>query len=409
MSSSHLSSSHFTSVELLPVDPIFGLPILFAEDKNPNKVNLGIGAYRDAAGKPLVLSCVKKAEKLILEKNANKEYLPIEGAASFISASLKLIFGDALYTQVKERLFGAQTVGGTNALRIAGDFLSRNGMRNIYFPEFTWPNHRLIFSYANMQIATYPYYDQQHHTLNFSGMCKAIQHMPPGSIVLLHACCHNPTGVDPSQNQWKELSELIKAKNLIPLFDLAYQGFGTDLQQDAFSVRYFAEQGHELFIASSYAKNLGLYGERVGALAVITHEENHTKKVASQLKQLIRSSYSNPPLHGEQIVTTILESKNLSEEWETELSEMRKRIIDMRIALSTGLKKAGISQEMSFLETQKGIFSFLGITKEQVHLLRNQYGIYLPDNGRINMAGLTYQNMNYVVEAIVALMGTYET
>lgn len=396
--------SFFTSVELLPEDPILNLPFLFAADQHENKVNLGIGSYKDGEGKPLVLSCVRKAEKILLDKKLNKEYPPINGDPAFNTAVAKLIFGESAKSFSNGEMFTMQTLGGTGGLRIGSEFLARNRKMDIYLSEPTWPNHRPVFSYAGMAIHNYPYYHRVAHDLDFEGMCSAINKIPSPGVILLHACCHNPTGIDPNREQWQELSVLIKKKHLLPFFDFAYQGFGEGIHEDAYPVRHFLEQGHEMLVSSSYSKNFGLYGERVGALTIVTNDKQITARALSQCKQIVRSSYSMPPLHGGRIVATILDSQELTQEWEEELKGMRDRIKEMRRALSEGLKAAGVKQDVSFFETQKGVFSYTGLTPEKVQRLRHQYGIYGADNGRINIAGLNHHNIQYVIAALAEIL-----
>lgn len=392
--------SLYDSIELFPEDPILGLAILFASDNRPNKVNLGIGSYKNDRGESVVLTCVKEAEKLLLEKNLNKDYAPIDGLVAYNKVGLRLIFGEE---HAHEAQFAVQTVGGTGALSIAGKFLARTGTKTLYLPDPSWPNHKTIFTYSGLQTSTYPYYNIKTHSINFSDMCRAILEMPAGSVILLHGCCHNPTGIDPSQAQWRELSTLIKKQKIIPLFDLAYQGFGTGIEEDAFAVRLFVEDGHELFITASFAKNFGLYGERAGLLAINTANANSAQRVRSQLKQIVRGNYSSPPIHGARIVETVLQSPTLSKLWRQEVNEMRLRIIEMRKILSTGLAKA-TGRDFSFITEQSGIFSYTGLNKDQVMRLRNDYGIYMTENGRANVAGLNTRNIDYVVQAFSTLL-----
>lgn len=396
--------SHFDNLQRMPDDPILQLPILFKAETNPNKVNLGIGSYKDHNGKPLVLSCVRKAEKLLLEKNLDKEYLPIEGNAEFISSTLKFVFGKTLEQINPKCLFAMQTVGGTGALRVCSQFLANIGLPIMYLPDPTWPNHMLIFNRAGMKLNTYPYYDSQTHSLNFKNLCQEIQKIPPSSIIVLHASCHNPSGIDPTHAQWQELSELIKKHQLIPFFDLAYQGFGQGIDEDAYPVRYFLEQKHEMFVASSYSKNLGLYGERVGMLAAFTENPETTGCIASHLKQTVRAMFSMPPLQGGRIAAMIQQSPELRDEWYRELAGMRNRIQEMRKALLANLKAHGVTMDLSFVEKQLGIFSFIGLNTAQVNKLREEYGIYLPQNGRLNIAGLNQNNIDYVTTAIASIL-----
>lgn len=391
-----MSMSHFSHAELFPDDPILQLPLLFSRDVRENKINLGIGVYKDDAGQSYVLSCVNEAEKSLFEKSLNKDYLPIEGDPSFIQSSLNVVLGK------NPPGFALQTVGGTSALRLGSEFLRKNGISDIFVSDPSWPTHQLIFKHAGMNYHTYPYFDFKNHQLDFDGMCHSISQMPSQSIILLHACCHNPTGIDPSKEQWKELSSLIKKKNIIPFFDLAYQGFGDSLDEDAFAIRLFMEQQHELFVAVSNAKNMGLYGERVGLLIAIC-KENTLQAVSSQLKQMARASYSNPPIHGGRIAAAIMQSKPLSQLWHQELKQMRQRIDETRKTLMNRLSKA-LSRDFAFLLKQKGIFSFIGLSPQQVLALREKYGIYMPSNGRINIAGINSHNINDVISALTDIL-----
>lgn len=392
--------SFFRSVELLPDDPILKLPIAFAADTRKLKVNLGIGVYKNAQGQSHVLSCVRKAEEKLIQSQLNKEYLPIQGDQNYIQECTKLILGQ----DCEERMFVAQSVGGTSALRIGGDLIFFNKLTpNLFVADPTWPNHHQIFSRAGFNVQTHPYYDHSRKGLNFSGMCESLSKMPQNSVILLQACCHNPTGLDPSLTQWKEISALIKKRQLVPFFDLAYQGFGTSLEDDARIVRLFAEEGHEMLVAWSGSKNFGLYGERVGLIAFICKDKDIAKKVGSQIKQIIRCTYSMSPLHGVRIVGTILQTKELRDLWVAELAEMRDRIGEMRklFAAKLGAKMPQI--DFSFLNNQTGMFSFSGLSEEQVKKLQTDFGIYLPTNGRINVAGLNLQNIDYVVDAFASL------
>lgn len=396
--------SFFTSVEMLPEDPILSLPIHFAADTHENKVNLGIGSYQDGQGKPAVFSCVKEAEKILLDQNLNKQYPPIDGNPNFNNVITQLLFGEASQNYSNGEIFTMQTVGGTGALRIGSEFLARNRKMSIYVPDPTWPNHRPVFKYAEMEIHSYPYYHRVAHDLDFDGMCSSINRVPSPGIILFHACCHNPTGIDPTVEQWQELSQLLKKKKLLPFFDVAYQGLGLGVEEDVYPIRLFLEQGHEMLIASSCSKNFGLYGERVGALTIVTQSPKIAQRVLSQCKQIVRSSYSMPPLHGGRIVTTVLQSSKLTEEWKQELASMRKRIKTMRHELVVGLENAGVKKDVKFFETQKGIFSYTGLTPSQVQKLREDYGIYTAAHGRINIAGLNDKNIQYVVSALAQVL-----
>lgn len=395
--------SFFDEIPLLPPDPILGLPILFAAESRPNKVNLGIGSYKTAEGLPLVLNSVRKAENLILQRHLNKEYLPIDGDSEFLKCALQLIFGGELSSIESERLYASQTLGGSGALRIAGEFFSKLINSNIFLPQPSWLNHKPLFERGGMNVGSYPYFDPKTHLLDFKGMCQAINNLPPASIILLHASCHNPTGVDPTLEQWRELSGLIKKRGLFPFFDFAYQGFGDSIEADAQSVRLFAREGHEMMVAYSFSKNFGLYGERVGLLSVLTSEPKTKPKIASQVSTLIRGNYSNPPLQGARIVSTILKSHELTLDWKGELKNMCERIKEMRKALVAALLVRGHDRNFDFILKQNGLFSFIGLSKEQVDRLRSEYAIYMPSNGRINLAGLNTQNIEYFVQALLSV------
>lgn len=393
--------SHFNSVELLPEDPIFHLPVLFNADQHAKKVNLSVGSYKNAQGKSYVLECVRHAEKIIYERKLDKDYLPIAGKADFINATLKLLFGHAL-SEISDRTFGMQTIGGTGALRVASEFFARIGFREICLPDPTWANHGPIFKYSGLKVGWYPYYDAKRHVLNFSGICDALKKSSEHTVFLFHVCCHNPSGMDLSQEQWKELSSLVKKLKLIPFFDVAYQGFGVGIEEDAYPMRLFVEHGHEMFVANSFSKNMGLYGERAGSLAVVTSDQDTIRRTSSQLKQIARSSYSNPPLSPERIVTLILQTESLAKLWSQELAGMRERIQEMRVDLVSSLKSVGI--DCGFLEKQKGIFAYLGLTVDQVLQLRSDYGIYVAENGRANLASLNSDNFETVAAALAKVM-----
>ncbi len=396
--------SFFETLELLPEDPILGLPKVFNADPRPQKVNLGIGAYQDSEGKPYVLSSVRDAEAQILQQERSKEYLPIEGNPDFIQSILTLIFSATNSKLGEGHIKAAQGIGGTGALRLGGEFLSQFNSRLIFLSEPSWPNHKALFSRAGLHVDYYKYYDEKNHRIDFAGMCASIKLMPPGSVILLQACCHNPTGMDLSFNQWQELSEIIKKQKIFPFFDLAYQGFGKDLEEDAKPIRYFVEQGHELIAASSCSKNFGLYGERVGLVAVVAKNKEAALKTESHIKQIIRGSYSNPPRFGAQIVSLILGNESLKASWKRELQAMRDRIVEMRETLAFGLQTKSMHKDFSFLTNQKGIFSFSGLNKEQVLRLKEERGIYMVADGRMNVAGLNPHNIDYVIESILAVL-----
>lgn len=392
--------SLFNSIDLLPDDPILKLPIVFAADKRIQKVNLGVGVYKNAQGEAQVLKSVRLAEEELIQKNLNKEYPPIQGETPFIQECLKLIFGEELSLISDGKVFAAQTVGGTNALRIGAEFLAYNKISPItYVSDPTWPNHFPIFLRAGMKVNTYPYYDYFEKNLNFSEMCASITQMPPSSLILLQPCCHNPTGIDPSLTQWKELSDLIKKYKLIPFFDLAYHGFGKSFEDDIQPIKVFVRDGHTMLAAYSCSKNFGLYGERVGLLAIVSHNAETTRKIGSHIKQIIRCSYSMPPLHGQRIASTILQSKMLREMWQAEVATMRARIIEMRNAFAAKLKAKMPEMDVNFITKQSGMFSLSGLKEEQVEKLQRDFGIYMPSNGRLNIAGLNLENLDPVVHA----------
>lgn len=397
--------SFFDTVELVPEDPILGMPILFNADKHSNKVNLGIGAYADSEGKPYILTTVRDVEKGIIASETSKEYLPIEGGADFLRGSLDLVFGPNHPRVAAGEVFAAQGIGGTGALRLGAEFLAQHISKIAFISDPSWPNHRAIFQRSGMRVEFYKYFDPVLHRIDFAGLCASIKIMPPASVVVLQASCHNPTGVDLSLDQWKELSDLIKKQKIFPFFDLAYQGFGVDLDDDAKAVRYFAEQGHEMAVANSYSKNFGLYGERIGMLTIVTKNKEQAKSVGSQVKQIIRGIYSNPPLHGALIVGTILKDEKLKTAWKHELQSLRDRIIEMREALMSSLQAKSVDRDFTFLTKQKGIFSFSGLNKDQVIQLRDKYGVYMILNGRLNVAGLNPHNLDYVTEAILSVTG----
>lgn len=398
--------SFFDKIELLPDDPILGLNDAFNAERNPNKVNLGIGTYKDSNGRPLVLSTVKKAEQWLLQQHFDKEYLPISGEPNFDKEIIKLIYGEHSEVVKSELIFASQTIGGTGALRVGGDFFVKQKHNTIYLPDPTWPNHIALFQKAGMNIKYYPYYNTKDSTVDFKGMCGTLQQCEPGDVILMHACCHNPTGTDLTMEQWKELAAIFKKKKLIPFFDLAYLGFANDIETDVQPIRHFSEEGLELFVASSCSKNFGLYCERVGALTVVTHSKEIATAIGSHMKSLIRGNYSNPPAHGARIVAAILSNKEWHNEWIKELTGMRNRIQEMRMAFAKKLMEKCKTKDFSFILKQHGLFSFCGLTQEQVMKLRKEKGIYMPSNGRMNVAGLNWHNVDYTVDAVLNVIGS---
>lgn len=398
--------THFKDIPLLDPDPIFSVYRDFETDMRPDKINLGIGNYQTSDGKPYLPICVQEAEKRLWQKHLNKEYLPIEGDLEFLHAVLPLLLGPALPSIGPDRILAFQTIGGTGALSIGGGFLARFVNTPIYLPNPTWPNHLNIFKRCGLQIQSYPYLDKEKKQVQFDAMCQAVEQMPARSVVLLHVCCHNPTGYDLTVHQWEELSALMKKKQLIPFFDCAYQGFGDGVEQDVQAVRYFAHQGHEMLVSYSFAKNLGVYGERAGFLCFILDEGASSNAINSQIKSSIRGNYSNPPLHAARIVKTILNSPDLYKQWQDELNNMRGRIQDMRRALMSCLLIQHDLQDFADMQHQKGLFFLCDLTPEQVRQLRHEKGIYLLENGRINLAGLNSSNLNDVAASLAAMVKT---
>ena len=388
----------FNTLELLPPDPVLGIPLLFQQDSHPKKVNLSVGAYQDGEGKSYVLEAIRDAEQKLGSQKLLKNYLPIEGDPEFIDLAARLILGD--FDQ--EQFFGAQCVGGTSALRLGADLLVRNKVSVIALSDPSWPNHAPIFKQAGLEGVEYPYYNPETHQIEFSRWLDSLKKLPRSSAVLLQGCCHNPTGIDPTLEQWGELCKTMQDLQLLPFFDFAYQGFGEGIEPDAKAIRLFAQQGVEMLIASSFSKNMGLYGERAGFLAVLM-DRSSKGKVASQVKQLIRSNYSNPPVHPARLAATLLKDPELKKEWERELSTMRERIQCMREALAFGLAAAGAQKDFSFLLRQKGVFSYSGFNHDEVQRLRKDWGIYLLGNGRMNVAGLNSGNLDSVIKAMTAV------
>lgn len=389
----------FDTVEMAPPDPILGLNTAFKEDPRSNKVNLSIGAYKTDDLQPLVLTAVRKAEQQILSQGMDKEYLSQDGNPEYVNRSIKLVFGAE-----QDNIFGAQAPGGTAGVRLAAEFLAQIGSSVIYIPDPTWANHNQIFARAGLEVISYPYYDAERREFTKSGMVEAIKSIPSGTPILLHACCHNPTGLDPTPADWKEISTAIKAQGLLPLFDFAYQGFGRGIDEDAIAVRHFLADGHQMLVANSYSKNFGLYGERIGGFYVVAADAPAAVRVKSQVMRIIRANYSNPPLHGSRIIAAVLASDTLRQEWESELASMRDRISGMRKALAEGLNAGGSSVDFRFMYKQNGMFSYSGLSKDAVDRLREEYAIYMPTNGRLNVAGLSPKNLDYVVEAIIAVL-----
>jgi aspartate aminotransferase len=395
----------FESISAAPADPILGLADLFRADDRPNKINLGIGVYKDETGKTPVLTSVKKAEQYLLENETTKNYLSIDGLADFARCTQELLFGKESTLISAGRACTAQTPGGTGALRVAADFLAnQTSVKRVWVSNPSWPNHKNVFNAAGLEVCDYDYYDAANHSLDFDAMVASLQEAKAGDVVLFHGCCHNPTGVDPSADQWQQLAKLSQEKGWLPLFDFAYQGFARGLDEDAEGLRIFAASHQELIVASSYSKNFGLYNERVGALTLVAANSDVAKTSFSQVKYTIRANYSNPPSHGAAVVATILGNDALRTIWIQELTDMRQRIQRMRQLFVNTLAEKGAKQDFSFIIKQNGMFSFSGLTKDQVVRLRDEFGVYAVNSGRVNVAGMTPDNMSALCEAIVAVL-----
>jgi aromatic-amino-acid transaminase len=399
------SSTLFSGVELAPADPILGLNEAFNADSRASKVNLGVGVYLGEDGKIPLLGSVRQAEVARLQSPSARGYLPIDGIAAYDQAVQKLLFGENSALISQGRLVTAQALGGTGALTLGADLLKRLlPQATVYISDPSWENHRALFEAAGFSVASYPYYDAPTHGLNFSGMCTALQAAAPKSIVVLHACCHNPTGVDPTPEQWERIVAIACERGLVPLLDLAYQGFADGIEADSAAVRAFAASGAEFFVASSFSKSFSLYGERVGALTIVTRTADESKRVLSQLKRVIRTNYSNPPTHGGALVAAVLGSAELRASWEAELGAMRVRIKEMRETLVDLLQKRVPGRDFSFVLKQRGMFSYSGLSAAQVERLRNEFGIYALSSGRICVAALNRKNVETVANAIAAVL-----
>ncbi|AIR71629.1 amino acid aminotransferase [Dickeya fangzhongdai] len=395
----------FEKISAAPADPILGLADLFRADERPHKINLGIGVYKDETGKTPVLTSVKKAEQLLLETETTKNYLSIDGIPEFARCTQELLFSKQSEIIANKRARTAQTPGGTGGLRVAADFIAnQTSAKRIWVSNPSWPNHKNIFTAVGLEVCDYTYYDAVNHALDFDGMLTSLNAAQAGDVVLFHGCCHNPTGIDPTQAQWAQLADLALEKGWLPLFDFAYQGFARGLDEDAEGLRIFASKHKELIVASSYSKNFGLYNERVGACTIVAADAATVDTAFSQVKAAIRANYSNPPSHGAAVVATVLSNESLRNIWEQELTAMRERIQRMRHLFVSTLQEKGANQDFSFIINQNGMFSFSGLSKDQVLRLRDEFGIYAVNSGRINVAGMTPENMAPLCEAIVAVL-----
>ena len=395
----------FSTVELAPRDPILGITEQFAADPNPHKVNLGVGMYYDENGKLPLLKCVAAAEQAMAEAHAARGYLPIDGIAEYDRAAQRLAFGESSPAVLEQRIATVQGLGGTGALKVAADFLKRlRPQARVLISDPSWENHRALFTQAGFEVGTYPYYDPASHGVRFDAMLAALNAAVAGTVVVLHACCHNPTGCDLTPEQWREVAASARTHGWIPLLDMAYQGFGRGLDEDAAAARLFVDAGLECLVATSFSKNFSLYGERVGALSVVCGQREEAQRVLSQLKVLIRANYSNPPTHGAKAVAAVLADPALRRLWHEELAQMRERIRSMRERLIAKLGAAGVRQDLSFIAKQQGMFSYSGLSVEQMRRLRSEFSVYGVDSGRICVAALNEHNLDHVAQAIAQVM-----
>ncbi len=383
---------------MAPTDPILGVTEAFVADQNPKKVNLGVGVYYDDNGKIPVLECVRKAEEQRIKAAPPRGYLPIDGIQAYDRAVQQLVFGEE-----RKNIVTVQALGGTGGLKVGADFLRQiSPQAHVWISDPSWENHRQLFEAAGFTVRTYPYFEPKTRGLNFAGMKSALDALPAGAIVVLHACCHNPTGVDLTQEQWREVLQVVKARGLIPFLDLAYQGFAEGLDADAFAARLFSDAMSPVFLSTSFSKSFSLYGERCGALSIVTGSEDEAKRVLSNVKRIIRTNYSNPPTHGGQVIASVLADPEGRKAWDRELGAMRERIKLMRQALVDGIHKRVPGADWSFILRQRGMFSYTGLTKDQVLRMRKDYAIYAIESGRVCMAALNSKNVDYVADAIAA-------
>ncbi len=397
--------SLFTAVEMAPRDPILGLNEQFNADTNPAKVNLGVGVYFDDNGKLPLLACVQAADKAMMDKPAARGYLPIDGIAAYDAAVKGLVFGADSEPVKTGRVATVQAIGGTGGLKIGADFLKKiSPAAKVLISDPSWENHRALFTNAGFTVESYAYYDAAKRGVNFDAMLASLNAAESGTIVVLHACCHNPTGYDITPAQWDQVIAVVKARGLTPFLDMAYQGFGNGIAEDGAVIQKFVAAGLAFFVSTSFSKSFSLYGERVGALSVLCQSKEEADRVLSQLKIAIRTNYSNPPIHGGAVVAAVLNTPELRALWEKELGEMRVRIKAMRSKLVDGLKAAGVKQDMSFMTEQIGMFSYSGLSKEQMLRLRSEFGVYGTDTGRICVAALNSKNIDYVCQAIAKVI-----
>ena len=395
----------FQSIPAAPADPILGLGEAFKAETRPQKVNLGIGIYKDAAGQTPIMRAVKAAETRLLAQETGKNYLPIDGVSAYNAATQELLFGSAHEIIAARRAKTAQSLGGTGALRIAAEFAKRCvHAKAVWISTPTWPNHNAIFAAAGIPVKNYRYYNAETHALDWEGMTADLAQAERGDIVLLHGCCHNPTGIDPTPEQWDALAQMSAEKGWLPLFDLAYQGLGNGLDADAYGLRAFAGRNRELLVASSYSKNFGMYNERVGAFTLVADNEDTAARAFSQVKTIIRTLYSNPASHGGATVAMVLGDAELRAQWVAELDGMRERIRTMRRKFADTLAQCGAARDFGFIVRQNGMFSFSGLSEKQVDRLRDEFAIYAVRSGRINVAGITDDNLHYLCESIARVL-----
>jgi aromatic-amino-acid transaminase len=399
-----MTASILAAVEMAPRDPILGVTEAFNADTNPKKVNLGVGVYYDDSGKIPLLECVRRAERQLLENAPPRGYLPIDGLPEYDKQVQALVFGDSPARR-EGRIVTVQALGGTGGLKVGADFLRRlEPSAEVWISDPSWENHRALFETAGFVVRSYPYYDAASHGIQFPAMLEALRGAKAGTIIVLHACCHNPTGVDLSPQQWNEVLDTVRSRGLIPFLDIAYQGFADGLDADAEPVRHFAAAGIAVFVSNSFSKSFSLYGERVGALSVVTGSGEEGARVLSQLKRIVRTNYSNPPIHGGRIVATALASSELRALWEQELAQMRERIKGMRHMLVDRIHARVPGANFEFVTRQRGMFSYSGLTRDQVRRLREEFSIYAIDSGRICVAAVNSRNVEHVADGIAAVL-----
>jgi len=399
-------ATFLASVPMAPRDPILGVTEAFNADANPNKTNLGVGIYYDDAGKVPLLECVRRAEAILADKKAPRSYLPIDGIVAYNQDVQQIVFGHDSKALQDKREITAKAIGGKGALKIGADFLKRFTPEEtaVWISDPSWENHRALFESAGFKVNAYPYYKAETRGVDFEGMRTALAALPAGAVVVLHACCHNPTGADLNDAQWNEVIEIVQARKLIPFLDMAYQGFAESLEQDGQTVRRFAEACPLLFVSNSFSKSFSLYGERIGALSILAASAEEASRAMSQLKRVIRTNYFNPATHGGQLVATVLASPELSQQWENELAAMRTRIREMRELLASKLSAKMPGVDFSYIMKQRGMFSYSGLTQPQVAAMRENYSVYAVDTGRICVAALNTRNIDHVVDAIAAAL-----